>query len=52
MHLAAVIVTDSGRPVAAMGAVQATPLPALVSEVEMLSVRVGAHLKKMGFAWT
>ena len=29
----------------------ATPLPALVGEVEMLSVRVDEHLKKMGFAW-
>jgi type I restriction enzyme M protein len=29
----------------------ATPIPQLVAEVETLSVRVDAHLKKMGFAW-
>jgi type I restriction enzyme M protein len=28
----------------------ATPLPLLVDEVEVLAARVGAHLKKMGFA--
>jgi type I restriction enzyme M protein len=29
----------------------ATPLPKLAGEVETISVRVGEHLKKMGFAW-
>lgn len=29
----------------------ATPLPALVSEAEVLSARVDEHLKKMGFVW-
>ena len=27
------------------------PLPALVSEVELLATRVGDHLKRMGAAW-
>jgi len=30
----------------------AKPLPALVAEVESLSMKVDEHLKKMGFAWT
>ena len=30
----------------------ATPLPKLADDVEILSVRVDEHLKKMGFAWT
>jgi len=29
----------------------AIPLPILTNEVETLAVRVGEHLKKMGFAW-
>jgi type I restriction enzyme M protein len=29
----------------------ATPMPKLASEVDALSVRVGEHLKKMGFVW-
>ena len=29
----------------------ATPMPTMASEVESLSVRVGKHLKTIGFAW-
>lgn len=30
----------------------ATPLPRLLDDVQQLSARVDAHLKRMGFAWT
>lgn len=29
----------------------ATPLPKVINELQILSVRVNGHLKKMGFAW-